>query len=149
MVSSYHNMKLYHAETGCGLLVILLGHHYTLQMSPVDHSTVNFELAKRIIDLWGGKLLSPSHQRMSKPETILFSIALRNQNQSNKYFILGQAVSRVQSKRFFCLCRHINLFSQHRTRLCFSAFQRTSTTSALAPKGIILWGFFWGSFRGS
>ena len=75
MVNSYHNMKLGHAETGCVLLVFL-GHHNALQVFSVNHSTVNLELAERIIDLCGRKLLSPSHHRMSEPETMRFIIVV-------------------------------------------------------------------------
>ena len=74
MVNSYHNMKLYHAETV--LLSVFLGHHNALQMFSVNHSTVNLELAESIVDLCGRKLLSPSHHRMSEPETMTFIIVV-------------------------------------------------------------------------
>ena len=76
MVNSYHNMKLYHAGTGCVLRIVFLGHHNALQMFSVNHSTVNLELAESIIDLCGRKLLSPSHHRMSEPETMRFFIVV-------------------------------------------------------------------------
>ena len=54
---------------GCLLLSVLLGHHYTLQVRSVDHSSVDLELGEGVINLVAGELLAPGHQRMSEPVT--------------------------------------------------------------------------------
>jgi len=45
-------------------LVILLGDHDALQVLGVDHPAVDLELAEGVVDLVGGELLTPGHQRV-------------------------------------------------------------------------------------
>merc|ERR1712047_130069 len=45
-------------------LAILLGDHDALQVLGVDHPAVDLELAEGVVNLVGGELLSPGHQRM-------------------------------------------------------------------------------------
>jgi len=45
-------------------LVILLGDHDALQVLGVDHPAVDLELTEGVVDLVGGELLTPGHQRV-------------------------------------------------------------------------------------
>jgi len=45
-------------------LAILLGDHDALQVLGVDHAAVDLELAEGVVDLVGGELLTPGHQRV-------------------------------------------------------------------------------------
>jgi len=45
-------------------LVILLGDHDALQVLGVDHPAVDLELAEGVVNLVGGELLTPGHQRV-------------------------------------------------------------------------------------
>ena len=48
-------------------LVILLGDHDALQVLGVDHPAVDLELTEGVVDLVGGELLTPGHQRVPEP----------------------------------------------------------------------------------
>merc|ERR1719198_2785295 len=45
-------------------LAILLGDHDALQVLGVDHPAVDLELAEGVVNLVGGELLTPGHQRV-------------------------------------------------------------------------------------
>ena len=46
---------------------ILLGDHDALQVLGVDHPAVDLELAEGVVNLVGGELLTPGHQRVPEP----------------------------------------------------------------------------------
>ena len=48
-------------------LAILLGDHDALQVLGVDHAAVDLELAEGVVNLVGGELLTPGHQRVPEP----------------------------------------------------------------------------------
>ena len=48
-------------------LAILLGDHDALQVLGVDHPAVDLELAEGVVNLVGGELLTPGHQRVPEP----------------------------------------------------------------------------------
>ena len=48
-------------------LAILLGDHDALQVLGVDHPAVDLELAESVVNLVGGELLTPGHQRVPEP----------------------------------------------------------------------------------
>ena len=48
-------------------LAILLGDHDALQVLGVDHAAVDLELTEGVVDLVGGELLTPGHQRVPEP----------------------------------------------------------------------------------
>ena len=52
-------------------LSFFLGHHYTLQVGAVDHSSVDFELPESVINLSAAELLTPGHERVTEPRTRL------------------------------------------------------------------------------
>merc|ERR1719357_850936 len=57
-----------------GLFLLLLGHHETFEMLPVDHATVNLELTEGVINLCGTELLAPGHEGVAEHFRIDLSV---------------------------------------------------------------------------
>merc|ERR1712055_167352 len=73
--------------------------HQSLEVSSIDHSTVNLELGKCVINLGGGELVAEGHERVSEGLSIDLSVDLERLERLDDGLIIVGATGHFASEK--------------------------------------------------
>merc|ERR1719468_154002 len=96
---------VFYWSTLCLLFTLLLGNHQAFQVSSIDGATIHGKFSKGIINLRGGEVLTPGHQRVTEHFSVNFAINFKCRKCTEDNLVVISSSSHLLSKHGHHLCK--------------------------------------------